>query len=157
DALDAATAAKDRGDVAVAAAAVERVDHELGYAAIGFEVPVDERGGFFVRNAEAFRESKGALAINDAEVDRLGAGTLGGSDFRKRDAEDLAGDERVDVVVAFEGSAHGGVVGVVRKDTELDLRIIGAEQLPARQAGDERGADFAAFLGADRDVLQVGV
>ena len=75
----------------------------------------------------------------------------------ERHAEDLAGDERVDVVVAFEGGAHGGVLRVVGEDAQLDLRVVGGEQLPAGLAGDEGRADFAAFLGADRDVLQVRV
>ena len=55
-------------------------------------------------------------------------------------------------------AAHiDGVFGIVGEDAELDLRIVGGEQLPAGFAGDERRADFAAFVGADRNVLQVGV
>ena len=87
DALDRAAAAEDRGDVAFAAAFVERFDHEFGDAAVGGEVAVDERGGFFLRDAEAFGEAEGALAVDDAEVDGLGAAALGGRDFGERNAE----------------------------------------------------------------------
>ena len=89
----AAAAAEDRGDVAFAAAVVERVDHEFGDAAVGGEVAVDEFGGFFLRDAQAFGEAEGALAVDDAEVDGFGAAALGGSDFVERNAEDLAGDD----------------------------------------------------------------
>ena len=43
------------------------------------------------------------------------------------------------------------------QDAEFDLRVIGREQFPAELAGDERLADLAAVLGANRDVLQVRV
>ena len=114
-------------------------------------------GGFFLRDAEAFGEAEGALAVDDAEVDGFGAAALGGGDFVERHAEDLAGDDRVDVFVAVEGGAHRCVLRVVGQDAQLDLRVVGGEQLPAGMAGDEGGANFAAFLGADRDVLQVRV
>ena len=55
-------------------------------------------------------------------------------------------------------AAHiDGVLRIVGEDPQLDLRVVGGQQLPARLAGDERRADFAAFLGADGDVLQVRV
>ncbi len=125
-----ATAAEDGGHIAVAAAVVERADHEFGDAAVGVKIAVDERGGFFLRDAEALGETERALAVDDAEVDGFGAAALGGGDFVERDAEDLAGDERVDVVVAFEGGAHGGVLRVVGQDAELDLRVVGGQEFP---------------------------
>ena len=49
-----------------------------------------------------------------------------------------------------------GNVGDVREHAQLDLAVVGRDQLRAL-LGDEGGADLAAFLGADRDVLQVGL
>ena len=47
-------------------------------------------------------------------------------------------------------------VGDVGQHAQLDLAVVGRDQLvPA--LGDEGRADLAALLGADRDVLQVGV
>ena len=46
--------------------------------------------------------------------------------------------------------------GDVGEDAKLDLRIVGGQQHVTR-SGDEGAADAAALLGADRDVLQVGV
>ena len=74
-----------------------------------------------------------------------------------RDAVHLAGDELVDVFVAGEGVAERRVAGAVGEDAQLDLRVVGGQQQPARLAGGERRADFAAFAGADGDVLQVRV
>ena len=48
------------------------------------------------------------------------------------------------------------VLGQVREHAELDLRVVGRDQHVAR-LGDERAADLAAELGADRDVLQVRI
>ena len=47
-------------------------------------------------------------------------------------------------------------IGRMRQHAQFDLRIIGADQHIAR-LGDEGAADAAAFLGADRDVLQIRV
>ena len=47
-------------------------------------------------------------------------------------------------------------VGDVGQQPQLDLRVVGADQHMAR-FGNERVADAAAFLGADRDVLQVRI
>ena len=47
-------------------------------------------------------------------------------------------------------------VGHVRGDAKLDLAVVGAHQHMAG-LGDEGVADLAADLGADRDVLQIGV
>ena len=75
--MDAAAAAEDGGDKAFAAAAIERVDHEFGDAAIGFEVAVDEGGGFFLRDAKAFRKAEGALGIGETEYEVLRSGFRG--------------------------------------------------------------------------------
>ncbi len=56
-----------------------------------------------------------------------------------------------------EGPAQRRVVGIMGQDPQLDLRVIGRQELPARAARDERLADLAALLGADRDVLEVRV
>ena len=75
----------------------------------------------------------------------------------ERHAEHLAGDERVDVFVALERRAHRRVFRIVGQDAQLDLRVVGRQQLPTGRPGDEGRANFAAFLGANRNVLQVRV
>jgi hypothetical protein len=62
----------------------------------------------------------------------------------------------VDVFAAAERVDQHLVAGHVREHAQLDLRVVGGDQHVAR-LGDERTPDLAADLGADRDVLQVGI
>ena len=71
-------------------------------------------------------------------------------------AEQLLGGQVVDVVAVGEGLLQLRHVGHVRGEPQLDLAVVGAHQHMAG-LGDEGVADLAADLGADRDVLQVGV
>ena len=59
-------------------------------------------------------------------------------------------------IPSAEGLSERVDAGDVGEDAQLDLRIVGGEQHVAGR-GDEGAADAPAFLGADRDVLQVGV
>ena len=99
---------------------------------------------------------KGDDAVDDAEVDGLGAvaGLFvhGGG----VDAEDLGGGERVDVLAGAVGVEQQRVLREVRHQAQLDLRVVGGHEDVAGR-GDEGGADLAADRGADGDVLQVGV
>ena len=60
----------------------------------------------------------------------------------------------MDVDALGEGLLQLRDVGDVGEHAQLDLRIVGRDAACARR-GDEGGADLAALLGADRDVLQV--
>jgi hypothetical protein len=62
----------------------------------------------------------------------------------------------VDVGAAFERAHQGFVAGQVGHDPQLDLRVVAGHDLAPRRR-DEGGADAAAILGADRDVLQVRI
>ncbi len=55
-----------------------------------------------------------------------------------------------------EGALQLRNVGDVRQHAQLDLRVVRRDQHRAL-GRDERRADLAAFLGADRNVLQIGV
>ena len=55
-----------------------------------------------------------------------------------------------------KASSEDGVAGEVGEQAQLDLRVVGDQEGPAG-CGDEGGADLAAELGADGDVLEVGV
>jgi hypothetical protein len=62
----------------------------------------------------------------------------------------------VDVLALFERLPQGADIGHMRGQAQFDLRIVGAQQDMAG-LGDERLADLAPDLGADRNVLQVGI
>jgi hypothetical protein len=73
-----------------------------------------------------------------------------------RHAEHLRRGHGVDVEAFGEGLLQLRDVADVGQQAQLDLAVVGADQHFAR-LGDEGLADLAAFLGADRDVLQVGI
>ena len=78
------------------------------------------------------------------------------SSWSARQVEDGAGGLGVDVLAAQEDVAQDLLVGDVGQDPQLDLVVVDAQQdVPG--LGDEAGADLAAGLGADRDVLEVRV
>ena len=63
---------------------------------------------------------------------------------------------RVDVLAVGETFPQHRQIGDMRQQPQLDLRVIRADQHVPR-FGDERVADAAAFLRADRDVLQIRI
>ena len=58
---------------------------------------------------------------------------------------------------ACEGPDQRRVAREVGQDAQLDLRVVGRQEPPAGSPGHERLADLPAVLGADRNVLEVGV
>ena len=62
----------------------------------------------------------------------------------------------MDVGARGEGGAQPLDPGHMGDEPKLDLGIVGRDQLEAL-SGHEGVADLAAFLGADGDVLKVGV
>jgi hypothetical protein len=71
-----------------------------------------------------------------------------------RHAEHLGGGHGMDVEAFAEGFLQLLDVGDLGQKPQLDLRIICGDELVA--VGRDKGApDLAAFLGADRNVLQI--
>ncbi len=97
-----------------------------------------------------------AHAVNDAEVDGLGLAPQIVGDHLGKDLKYLGRRAAVDILVFLEGLDQNRVLGAVGQNAQLDLGVVGREHLPAL-AGDERLPDLAALLGADGDVLQIGV
>ena len=123
---------------------------------IAREIRVDVGARLAWRDAELARQAEAADAVDDAEIDRLGPPPRHRVHPLHRDAEHLGRGARVDVLAAREALAQRRHVGDMRQQPQLDLRIVGRHQQVPR-LGDEGAADAAAFLGADRDVLQVGI
>ena len=66
------------------------------------------------------------------------------------------GGEGVDVLSAAEGFDQHGILGEMGQEAQLDLRVVGGEQQAAGR-GDEGGANLAAELGADGNILQIRI
>ena len=63
----------------------------------------------------------------------------------------------MDVVAQIEVSDHGGVLAQVGDDAQFDLAVVCRQECVFWTAWHEGATDFAAFLSAHGDVLQVGV
>ena len=129
---------------------------ELPNALVAREIAIDVGLGFGLRNAQLRGQPEGGNSVHDAEVHRLGTIArllvhgFGGN------AEDLAGGERMNIDIFRVGAHQQRIAAEMRQQPQLDLRIVGGEQLRARR-GCKCGANFAAELGADGDVLQIGI
>ena len=63
----------------------------------------------------------------------------------------------MDVLAVFEGRDQRLVARQMGHQAQFDLTVIGRKQQVVVIRGDERLADAAAHVVADRDVLQVGI
>ncbi len=91
-------------------------------------------------------------AVEDREIDRLGAAARVAIDL----AEQFHGRAVMNILALFERVLERGHVGHVRGQTQFDLAIV-RRQDDIAGFGDEGMADLPADLGADRDILQIGI
>ena len=62
----------------------------------------------------------------------------------------------MDVVPGLEGAFQLGDIGDMGRQAQFDLAVIGRQQQVTR-FGDKGMADLAPFLGAHRDILDIGL
>src|SRR5690606_14202128 len=150
-------AAAEQGlDVTLVRSLDAGVFHVAQHARVAGEVAVDTVLGLLAIDTDRLGQAEGAHAVDQAEVDRLGTAPLVGGDLLQRYAEHLGGGGAVHVQTLAEGIEQALVLGQVRHDAQLDLRIVRGHDAVAR-GGDEGLADAPPLGGADRDVLQVRV
>ncbi len=151
---DRPAAAEQRDGEAALARVGDRALDELGHERHAAAVGVDVGLRLVALDLELLREAVGADAVDDPEVDRLGAVALVLAELAALLAEHLGRRDRVDVLAALEGLAQQLLAREVGEDAQLDLRVVDREQaVPGR--GHERRAQLAPERRADRDVLQV--
>ena len=120
------------------------------------EILLDEGGRLLAADAEAVGQTEGRDAVDDTEIDGLGAPPEVAGHLVERHAEHRGGGRRVNVESLLERFAQLRDVGDVGEQAQLDLAVIRRDQLLARRRH-EGAADAPPFLGADRNVLQVRV
>ena len=140
--------------VAVALRLLDRAGDEVLHVREPREVRVDVRLSLVARDLEVLRQPVRGDAVDDPEVDHLRDRALVLRQRRRLPAEHLGGGRGVDVLAGSEGGLELRLAGDVGEDAQLDLRVVGRYEA-APFLGDERGADLAAELGADRDRLEV--
>ena len=118
-------AAEQRLDVPMHAAKVARRVHISADARKAFEIFADVGARFLARNPELVRQSERRNAVDDPEIDRLGAPP----DFRRHsldgDAEHFRSRHGVDVEPLAERALERRDIGDLGEQPQLDLRIVG--------------------------------
>jgi hypothetical protein len=118
------------------------------------EIGVNNGAAFPRWDAKPRRQTEGRHAIDDAEIDRLGAAARFLIHLVARNAEDFGCGAGVNILTGGEGFAQRRHLGQMRQQSQFDLAVIGGHQHMAL-FGDEGAADAHAFLTADRDILQI--
>ena len=121
-----------------------------------FEIVLDECLRLGERDAELSGERQCALPVNRREIDRLGAGAHVAGHGSLSNPKNHGGGLTMDVAATLKCRHKCRVIGKMRQQTELDLRVIGGEQQVAWRR-DERASNLATATRADGDVLQVRV
>ena len=155
--LRLAAAAEHRRDIARLMRLGDDLVHEGAHARIALEVAADVVARFLARDVQVARESEVADAVDDAEVDGLRVAAQLGRDLIQGDAEDLGGRARVDVLAALERIDEVLVARHVREQAQLDLRVIGRQQVVIPLTRLKERADHASFLCTHGDVLEVRI
>src|SRR6185312_7034490 len=116
-------------DIAVVARELLGRFHVIADAGETLEVFLDVIVGFAARDAELVGETEGGNAVDDAEIDRFGPAAHFGRHAFHRHAEDLRRRHRMDVGAVGEGFAQRWNVSDVREQAQLDLAVVGADEL----------------------------
>ena len=134
----------------------------LGDALEAAEVGVDEGLGVSALHAAALGQAVGGESVDHAEVHHLGDAAHFWLHVVDADSVSARGGGGMDVLAVAEGGDQVVVLGEMGEDAEFDLRVVGGDEADVGVRGqffprlrDKRGANLAALLGADGDVLQV--
>ena len=131
--------------------------HEGAHARIALEVAADVVARFLARDVQVARESEVADAVDDAKVDGLGGGAQLMGDIRFRDVVDLGRGGAVNVCPGQKRLLHGFIACNVGQNAQLDLRVIGRQQVVIPLTRLKERADHASFLCTHGDVLEVRI
>src|SRR5262249_52997206 len=118
---DEAPASGEGLDVTELPCVLDAAIEVAAYARESAEVLLDELLRLVLGDIELLGEGEGPLAVDGAEIDGLGAGSLLGGDLRLGDPEDQRGGLAVDVAPGAEGIDELLVLGEMRQEPELDL------------------------------------
>src|SRR5690606_6648584 len=156
DALHPDAAAENGSHIAIGAREGLRLFHVVADAGEALEVLLDVGSRLFAGDAKITRETKGADAVDDAEIDGFGVVAYILRHAFYGDAEHFRRGARVNVDAVGEGLLQLRNIRDMCEQAQLNLRIVGGDQTVALLRN-KRLADTAALLRPDRNVLQVRV
>ena len=157
DVVEVSASAEQSLGVAVLSSKGDVVIDELFYIRILLEIFFDKSCCFFAGDVQLLGKSEGADAIDYSEIDRLSVAALLGSDFIELEVVDFGCRCAMDVEVIAECFGHMLILGKSGDDAQFDLGIVGSKDAVVVVASNEGAPYFATPLGADGDVLQIGV
>ena len=131
--------------------------HIVSHGRIHGKVILDKPLRLAHRHTELLREAKGRNAINHTKVRPLGVIALQRGDTLHVHLKDARGGSRMDVMPKLKIVHHIRITAQVGHDAQLDLRIVGRDERPIREAGDKRVTYTFPLRGAHRDILNVWI
>ena len=120
------------------------------------EIGADIFARLFAADGQLVRQAKSRNAIDDAEVDGLGAAAHSGVHACNRHTEHFTGGHGVNVEAFREGLFELRNISHMGQHPQFNLRIVGTHQFVAGRC-DEGRSDAAAFFRAHGNVLQIGI
>ena len=155
DAREVAAPPEDGLDIALLARRLLRRFHVIADAGEAREIGLDVVARLLAADTQLVGQAEGRDAVDDAEVDCLGAPPHHRVHALDRHAEHFARRHGMNVDAVGEGLLQLRDIGHMGQHAQFDLAVVGADQLRSGRRH-EGGADLAALLGAHRDVLQIG-
>jgi hypothetical protein len=117
-------AAEDGLDIALVAAEGLSLVHIPPDSGKALKIFLDIGRGLLARDRQLVGEAEGGDAVNDAEINRLGAAAHVGRHALDRHAEHFRRGHRMDVHPVGKGLAQLRNVGDMGQHAQLDLRIV---------------------------------
>ena len=120
------------------------------------KIAIDKGLGLFPADMQLTGQPKTRHAVDNAKIDGFGHPShLRGHQFRSN-KKNLGCGSAVNILSAQESGQQLRVFGIMSQDPEIDLGVIGSKQATAL-GGNKSRTDPPPFLGADRDILQIGI
>ena len=120
------------------------------------QIALDIIPGLRHAHVDVLGKGEGRNAVHDAEIHRLGGGTLGVGHLLRRDAQHLGGGGRVDILAGEERLLHGFVAGDMGQQPQFNLGVVRVHQLVPRRRH-KHLPELRPQLRADGEVLEVGL
>ena len=146
----------DGRHIAVFAGLLDYVFHIFVHSGIRLHISFDKLFGLRTRYRKTFGQTEGRYAVDDAEIGRLGLAALIVAHIGGVEMIDFGGSCAVYVLMFDKRLDHRRVAAEIGHQTQLDLRIVGAQHHIAL-VRDESPAHFHALVCADRYILQIRI
>ena len=149
-------AAKQGGYIALRAGLGFRGLHIVTNARKFLKICVNISRCLTARNAQLIGKAESGNAVNNAEINGLGATADIRRHIIKRHGEHFRSCHGMNIEPVGKGLAQAVNLRHMRQDTQLNLTVIRAHELVAGR-GDERRANATSVFSAHRNILQIRV